>query len=200
MQVPSQNQGSNQEVHRNVHEPEVSHYALYGTETVQPLSMTEALESPDADMGKAAAQEEYDALMQHDTWSLVPLPPRCSTIGSKWVFKVKCNAQVEVDRYKCPLVAQGFGQKPELDYTETFALVAKFATIHTLIAFVAQRKMHIHQMDVKTMFLNGELEEDTFMKQPEGFVQRGDEELVCHLRKSVWTQAEPSGSECQAAD
>ena len=103
-------------------EREVSHYALYGTETVEPLSMTEALESPDADKWKAAVQEEYDALMQPDIWSLIPLPPRRSTIGSKWAFKVKYNAQREVDHYKCRLVPQGFGQQPGLDYIETFLL------------------------------------------------------------------------------
>ena len=107
-------------------------------------------------------------------------------IGSKWVFKIKHDENGHAERYKCRLVAQGYTQAQGIDYHETFAPVARFGSIRTLLAIAAKRKMYVHQMDVHTAFLNGKLEEDIYMSQPEGFEVRGKEDLVCHLHSSLY--------------
>ena len=107
-------------------------------------------------------------------------------MGSKWVFKIKYKEDGSVERYKCRLVAQGFTQAPGIDYSETFAPVARFGTIRTLLAIGVQPEMSIQQMDVTTAFLNGTLKEDIYMAQPVGFEEPGREHSVCHLKKSLY--------------
>ena len=96
-------------------------------------------------------------------------------IGSKWVFIVKYGESGKIDRFKCRVVAQGISQIPGTDYNETFAPVARFGTIRTLLAIGVQCGMNIQQMDVITAFLNGNLKEDLFMAQPSGFEEKGRE-------------------------
>ncbi len=91
-----------------------------------------------------------------------------------------------MERYKARLVAKGFTQTYEVDYNETFAPVAKFTSIRCIFALVALEDMEMHQMDMKTAFLNGELEEEIYMEQPQGFVHQGGEHLVCKLHKSLY--------------
>ena len=160
--------------------------ALCAADMDEPKSLREARKRPDASKWLAAAQEEMDSLMEHETWSLTKLPPGRKIVGSKWVFKVKLDENGEAARYKCRLVAQGYTQVQRVDYHETFAPVARFGSIRTLLATAAQRGMHVHQMDVHTAFLNGKLEEDIYMSQPEGFVVEGKEEQVCHLHRSLY--------------
>jgi hypothetical protein len=102
------------------------------------------------------------------------------------VFKIKQGANGEVERYKARLVARGFIQTYEVDYDETFVPVAKFTSIRCILALAALKDMKIHQMDVKTAFLNGELEEEIYMEQLQGFVHQGGEHLVCKLHKSLY--------------
>jgi len=111
----------------------------------------------------------------------VPLPKGRKPISCKWVFKIKHGVHGEVERYKARLVARGFTQTFIVDYNETFAPVAKFVSIRCILALSA---MEIHQIDVKTAFLNGDLEEEIYMEQPEGFTHEG-EHLVCKLHKSL---------------
>jgi transposase InsO family protein len=152
----------------------------------EPTSFAEAMGSADHDKWEQAAKDEMDSIQQAGTWTLTPLPAGRQAIGCKWVFKVKRKADGTVDRYKMRLVAKGFSQKPGVDYEETFAPVAKFATIRALLSMAAHYDLEIHQMDVRTAFLNGDLEQDIYMKQPEGFVAPGKETLVCKLRKSLY--------------
>jgi hypothetical protein len=140
----------------------------------------------DGKQWEQAAQDEYDSIQSAGTWTLVPLPPGRQPIGSKWVFKVKRTADGSVDRYKARLVAKGFSQRAGVDYTETFAPVAKFSAIRALLSMAAYYDFELHQMDVKTAFLNGDLDHDIYMIQPEGFVTPGLEHLVCKLRKSLY--------------
>ena len=149
---------------------EVIASALCAAELDEPKSMIEARKRPDAKKWWQAAQDEMNSLLEHDTWSLTkPLPGR-KIIGSKWVFKIKHDENGEAERYKCRLVAQGYTKAQGIDYHETFDPVARFGSIRTLLATAAKREMHVHQMDVHTAFLNGKLDEDIYMCQPEGFV------------------------------
>ena len=101
-----------------------------------------------------------------------------------WVFRVKYDGKGGVDRFKGRLVAQGYSQKYGIDYDETFSPVARFSLICTLLAYAAEQGMLLHQMDVVTAFLNGDLKEEIYMEQPSGFTQSGKEKLVCKLKKS----------------
>ena len=131
-------------------------------------------------------KEETKSIQENDVWDLVELPKDRKAVGSKWVFKVKTAADGSIERYKARLVAQGFSQKYGLDYDETFCPVVRPESIRTVIALAVKKGLKLHQMDVTTAFLNGELEEEVYMKQPEGFVADGQEHLVCKLRKSIY--------------
>ncbi len=102
------------------------------------------------------------------------------------MFKIKQGANGEVERYKARLMARSFTQTYEVDYNETFAPVAKFTFIRCILTLVALEDMEIHQMDVKIAFLNGELEEEIYLKQPQKFVHQGGEHLMCKLHKSLY--------------
>lgn len=114
------------------------------------------------------------------------MPAGRKAIDSKWVFKVKYNSDGKVDRFKGRVVAKGFEQKHGVDYDETYAPVVNYPYLRALVSYAASNKMLIHQMDVVTAFLNGELEEEIYMNQPEGHAKRGSENLVCRLRKSIY--------------
>jgi len=102
------------------------------------------------------------------------------------VFKIKQGVNGEVEGYKSKLVARGFTQIYGVDYNETFAPVAKFTSIRCILALTASEDIEIHQMDVKMTFLNGELEEEIYMEQPQRFVHQGGEHFVCKLHKSLY--------------
>ncbi len=125
----------------------------------EPQTVEEALNGKDAKKWEITMQEEYDSLVVNNTWSLVPFPKARKPISCKWVFKIKHGVDGEVERYKARLVARGFTQTFGVDYNETFAPVAKFVSIRCILALATIEDMEIHQMDVKTAFLNGELEE-----------------------------------------
>eukprot|EP00253_Pinus_taeda_P012398 PITA_12398 len=149
----------------------------------EPTSFKEAASH---DEWTEVMQREYDALIKNDTWKLVDPPLGTKPIGCKWVYKNKYKVDGSLDKHKVRLVAKGFAQKEGVDYEETFAPTAKWATIRTLFALAAQNGWKVHQMDVKTAFLNGDLKENVFMSQPEGFVVKGHEHKVCKLVKSLY--------------
>ncbi len=127
--------------------------------------------------------DEYASLMKHDTCNLVELPENRNVIDSKWVLKTKYNADGSIDRYKARLVARGFTQEPGIELEETFSPVARLTSIGTLLAIVNQLNLDLHQMDVSTAFLNGDLREEIYMRQPEGYIQGNNPNLVCKLNK-----------------
>jgi len=151
----------------------------------EPQNIDETLTCENSEW-ECAMQEEYDSLMKNNTWTLVPLPADRKPVSCKWMFKIKQGANGEVERYKARLVAKGFTQTYGVDYNETFAPIAKFTSIRCILALVALENMEIHQMDVKTAFFNGELEEEIYMEQFQGFVHQGGEHLVCKLHKSLY--------------
>src|SRR5712691_7478245 len=148
---------------RALSDSELIEYAfLTGTE---PHTYKEAMTRDDAGLWHDASQQEYDALHQHGVWELCELPPGRKAVGCCWVYRIKTNADGTVERYKARLVAKGFSQKPHLNYTETFAPVAKFASLRTVLAIAAAEDMEVHSMDVSSAFLNGDLDEEIYMAQ-----------------------------------
>ncbi|CAL8169979.1 unnamed protein product [Prunus armeniaca] len=133
-----------------------------------------------------AMEEELSMIEKNETWELVDRPSDKQVIGVKWVFKTKLNLDGSVQKNKARLVAKGYVQKPGVDYNETFAPVARLDTIRTLIALAAQRSWKLFQLDVKSAFLNGILQEEVYVDQPEGFVINGKEDKVYKLYKALY--------------
>ena len=127
-----------------------------------------------------------DYIISNNTWKLVDLPPGCKTIGCKWVLRRKLKPDGSIEKFKARLVAKGFKQKEDIDFFDTFSPVTKVTSIRLLIAIAAIHNLMIHQMDVKTAFLNGDLEEEIYMDQPEGFTMPGNEHKVCKLLKFLY--------------
>ena len=155
------------------------HIAYYFSQIEEPTSIEEALSNAHATRWKAAADAEFKSLTDNGTLELVEPPSGKNIVGSKWVFKVKYKSDGIVDRFKVRLVAKGYSQKSGIDYFETFSPVVRFMSIRTLLAYAVPNNMLIHQMDVVTAFLNGNLDEEIYMTQPEGYVKPGNEHLVC---------------------
>eukprot|EP00253_Pinus_taeda_P035199 PITA_35199 len=137
-------------------------------------------EAANCDEWKDVMQKEYDALIKNETWRLGDPPESVKPIGCKWMYKIKYKADVLLDKYKARIVAKGYAQKEGVDYIETFAPTAKWGTIRTLFSLVGQNSWKVHHMDVKTIFLNGNLKEDVYMFQPEGFVVKGKDQKDCN--------------------
>jgi len=116
----------------------------------------------------------------------VDLPLGCKPVGCKWVFKTKCSPDEKVERYKARFVAKGYSQTDDIDYKETFSLVSTKDAFRVVMALVAHFDLELHQMDVKTTFLNGDLFEEVYMVQPDGFAKIGNGHLVCRLKKSIY--------------
>ena len=131
-------------------------------------------------------EQEYQALLQNETWTLVPPPPRVNIIDSKWVFKVKKHADGSIERYKARLVAKGFKQRHGLDYEDTFSPVVKPTTIRFLLSLLVSRGWSLRQLDVQNAFLHGLLEEEVYMRQPPGFVDHAQPHHLCRLTKALY--------------
>ena len=131
-------------------------------EIPEPGTFEEAFGSPHAKEWKLAADSEYQSLIDNDTWDLVELPQRRTAVGCKWIFKVKYNGEGKVERFKSRLVAKGYSQRHGIDYEETFSPVVRFSSIQTLLTLAVQKDMIVHQMDVATAFLNGELDKEIY--------------------------------------
>jgi hypothetical protein len=107
-------------------------------------------------------------------------------VSSKWPFKIKHVADGSIEKYKARFVARGFSQKEGIDYEETFAPVSRYTSIRTIIALAAKMKWKLHQMDMKTTFLNGVIEEEVYIEQPQGFEVENMKSRVCKLKKALY--------------
>lgn len=132
-----------------------------------------------------AMKKEIDALEKNETWKITELPPGKKSIDSKWIYKIKYKPNGEVERYKARLVAKGFTQVEGIDFHETFAPVAKLVTVRCALAIASKKQWEIHQLDVNNAFLHGDLDEEVYMKIPQGF-DKGHENKVCKLQKSIY--------------
>ncbi|KAD7478862.1 hypothetical protein E3N88_01998 [Mikania micrantha] len=185
---PSHNQ-ANHTVHP------LAHYISYENFSTNHKAFMSAIDSHDEPKSfKQASQDkrwqedmqnEIKALEQNDTWTLEELPPGKKAIDSKWIYKVKHKPNGEVERYKARLIAKGYTQLEGVDYHDTFAPVAKLVTMRALLVLAVKRSWYTHQLDVNNAFLHGDLEEEVYMKVPQGFA-RENESRVCRLRKSIY--------------
>jgi hypothetical protein len=150
---------------------------------VEPSSFQEASEQQ---VWRDAMMEEYSSIMKNDVWEVVPRPEWKSVVGFRWIYKIKHAADGSVDKFKARFVAKGFSQKEGIDFSETFAPVARYSSIRAVISIAAELGWQIHQMDVKTMFLNGVIDEEIYIEQPEGFEVHNRASHVCRLRRALY--------------
>jgi hypothetical protein len=153
-------------------------YALPITDDDIPLTYREAIGNSKKARWKEAMGEEMQSLYKNEIWELVQLPKGKKVIGCKWVYtKKKGSTEKEKDdiRFKARLVAKGYTQKEGIDYNEVFSPVVKYSSISVLLALVAQFDLELVQLDMKTAFLHGDLEEDIYITQPDGFKVVGKE-------------------------
>jgi hypothetical protein len=114
--------------------------------------------------GEDAMTEEYQSIIKNDVWEIVPRPNSKDVVSSRWLFKIKHAADGSIEKYKARFVACSFSQKEGIDYEETFAPVARYTSIKTIIVVAAKMKWKLHQMDVKTVFLNGVIKEEVYIE------------------------------------
>ena len=139
------------------------------------------LPKQEQELWTALMKEEIGSLHERKVWELVDLPKGCKAIKGRWVFALKSDG-----RRKSRFVAKGFTQVFGIDYENTFSPVARFKNLPLLLSLAALHDWEIEALDVKTAFLFGELDEEIYMEQPEGFVVKGKEKKVCQLRKAIY--------------
>ena len=148
-----------------------------------PSSFEEYVEDP---AWVDAMVEGYDLIVRNSAWEIVPRPEGKSVVGSRWIYKVKQAADGSVEKYKARFFSRGFSQIEGINYEETFAPVARYSSIRMILALLAQMGWHIHQMDVKTVFLNGVIEEGVYIEHPEGFEIFSSKSHVCRLKRALY--------------
>lgn len=151
-----------------------------------PSNYKEAISCADAKMWMAAILKEYQSLMEKGTWKVVRCPPGGKAIKSRWIFDIKPGMNGEPQRYKARFVAKGYSQRPGIDFQETYASVVTHDTFRMVMADTAAEDLEAEQFDVATAFLNGPLEEEIYLAQPEGFIIPGRENEVCRLFKCIY--------------
>jgi hypothetical protein len=162
--------------------------------SLEPLSVEQALEDPDWII---AMEEELNNFKRNEVWELVPRPKQ-NVIGTKWVFGNKQDEFGVVTKNKARLVGKGYTQVEGLDFGETYAPVARLESIRILLAYATHHDFKLHQMDVKSAFLNGPLQEEVYVEQPPGFEDSKFPNHVYKLHKSLYRlkQAPRAWYEC----
>ena len=151
-----------------------------------PKAFSETMTSRDVAFWKETINNEMDSVLPNNSWVLVDLPIGSKPIKCKWVFRKKYNTNGSIQAFNARLVANGFTQKEGVDYFDTYTLMARITYIKVLFALASIYKLHVHQMDVKTAFLNGDLKVEVYIKQPEVFILPDNEHKVCKLVKSLY--------------
>jgi hypothetical protein len=166
-----------------IFKPKLGYAAHIDYKTTEPPSYKIAAQHP---QWCTAMQEEFAALQQQGTWSLVLPPPHKNVVGCKWVYKLKHNSDGTIARYKARLVAKGFHQQQGVDYAETFSPVIKPPTVRLILSLAVSHNWPLQQLDVKNAFLHGTLKEEVYMAQPQGYVDSSHPHYVCKLHKSIY--------------
>jgi hypothetical protein len=133
-----------------------------------------------------AMDEEMVVLDVNATWELVVLPKDMKTIGCKWVYKIKHNADGSMSRYNTRLVTKGYAQTYGINYEETYSPVAKMTIVRITIIMATTKGWYLHQMDIKNVFLHGYLQEEVYIEQPPSYVDQTHPNLVCKLKKTLY--------------
>ena len=167
---------------------EFSEYICYHVQSLtrEPKNVEEAVSSPECTRWLEAMQAEYDALIENKTWTLTDLPTNAKVIDSKWVFKTKLDQDGNIDRFKARLVVKGCCQRKGIDYQETYSPVVRYNSIRLILGLAVKYDFDIDHMDAVTAFLQGDLNDDIFIQQPELFEVRGQENKVCKLNKAMY--------------
>ncbi|KAL9238973.1 hypothetical protein vseg_013336 [Gypsophila vaccaria] len=160
----------------------------------EPATYKGAVTCFDSKLWQEAMQSEIDSMHTNQVWDLVDLPDKVRPLQCKWIYKIKRSLDGQPDVYKARLVAKGFTQVQGLHYDEIFAPVVMLRSIRIILAIAAFHDYEIWQMDVKTAFLNGYLEEDLYMIQPEGFIDPKYPKRVCKLKRSIYGLKQASQS------
>ncbi|KAL0382894.1 UNVERIFIED_CONTAM: Retrovirus-related Pol polyprotein from transposon TNT 1-94 [Sesamum calycinum] len=151
-----------------------------------PINFHQAMECSNSQKWIDAMNEEIKSMKDNDVWELVQSPEDTKPIGCKWIFKTKRDSKGNVERYKARLIAKGYTQKEGIDYKETFSPVSSKDSLRIIMALVAHFDLELHQMDVKTASLNGDIDEMIYMMQSENFVSGDPKNMVCRLKKSIY--------------
>ena len=147
---------------------------------------TEAMESEEKKKWPDAMKDEMKSLHDNHTFDLMKLPKGKRALDNRWIYRVKYESNTMSPRYKSRLVVKGFSQRKGVDFNEIFSHVVKMSSIRTVLSMAVTLNLEVEQMDVKTTFLHGDLEEEIYMKQLDGFHVEGKEDYVCRLRKSLY--------------
>jgi hypothetical protein len=150
---------------------------------VEPICFEQAVGNPKWDN---AMDEEMATLDANTTWELLALPKDKKAIRCNWVYKVKHNADGSMSKYRTRLVAKGYAQTYGIDYEETYSPIARMTTVRTIIGMAVIKGWSLHQMDVKNVFLHGDLQEEMYMEQPPSYVDQTHPNLVCRLKKTLY--------------
>jgi len=166
-----------------IYKPKLPYIGLSETDTKdkEPKNINEALLSP---KWKVAMDAEFKALTINHTWTLVPFQGQNNIIDSKWVFKTKYKADGSIQKRKARLVAKGFQQTASLDYDETFNPVVKSSMIIIVLSIAIHLNLEVRQLDINNVFLNGNIKENVFMHQPEGYTDSTKPGHICKLNKA----------------
>ncbi|KAL6335313.1 hypothetical protein AAG906_029555 [Vitis piasezkii] len=157
---------TDQREHGDQMELSIPEHEYDGYDASDPITYQEAIQCPQFTSWKEAMDDEMNSMYMNGVWDWVELPHGCKPIGCKWVFKTKCDSSGQIERYKTKLVAKGYNQGGGIDFKETFSLVSTKDSFRVIMAIVAHFDLELHQMDVKTAFLNGDLDEDVYMEHP----------------------------------
>jgi hypothetical protein len=149
----------------------------------EPIDYRDGLKSS---VWKKAMEEELQSIEKNQTWKLVNLPNKKKKIDVKWVFKVKLNPDVTISKHKVRLIARGFLQKQGVDYNEVFAPIARIETVGLVVTLACKNIWDLYNLDVKSTFLNGPLEEEVYVTQPPGFEIKGKQKMVYRLYKALY--------------
>jgi len=156
------------------------------TDEGEPECYLEGIESEEKKKWLDAMQDEMKSLYDNHTFDLVKLPKGKKALKNRWIYRVKQESNSTSPRYKARLVLKGYIQRKGIDFNEIFSPVVKMSSIRIVMSLAATFDLEVEQMDVKTAFLHGDLEEEIYMKQHDGFLVEGKEDHVCRLRKSLY--------------
>ena len=166
--------------------PERKTYVVKMDDITEPKNISQALNGPNKQKKwLESIESELNSINENKVWTIVKRPHNRTIIGTRWIFKIKRNEHNEPEKYKARLVAKGYNQEPEIDYFDTFSPVVKIQTLRTILAISAQKNSLVHQLDINTAFLNGDLSEEIYVEAPPGIPKYNKNE-VCKLNKALY--------------